>query len=139
MNLCRFENPAHDVCAGLVLDDGNILELSSAPGALSALLEEENLSNVLAALAQKPLPRHPAAAVRLLAPVGQQEVWAAGVTYQISRFERMRESEMAADVYARVYDAYDWVFEAETDLQGIEKEMPPVCDDETVWVRGASG
>lgn len=31
-----------------------------------------------------------------------------------------------------MYDAYDWVFEAERDLQGIEKEMPPVCDDPTV-------
>ena len=41
----------------------------------------------------------------LLAPVDRQEVWGAGVTYQVSRLERMKESEAAADVYARVYDA----------------------------------
>jgi 2-dehydro-3-deoxy-D-arabinonate dehydratase len=41
----------------------------------------------------------------LLAPIeGQQEVWAAGVTYLRSRVEREAESTVA-DVYAKVYDA----------------------------------
>jgi 2-dehydro-3-deoxy-D-arabinonate dehydratase len=42
-----------------------------------------------------------------LAPIGAQEVWAAGVTYYVSRDARMEESEAsgAADVYDRVYDA----------------------------------
>jgi len=42
-----------------------------------------------------------------LAPVGTQEVWAAGVTYFRSRDARMEESRDAAggDLYARVYDA----------------------------------
>lgn len=40
-------------------------------------------------------------------PVGQQEVWAAGVTYLRSRDARMEESEDsgAADCYQRVYEA----------------------------------
>ena len=43
----------------------------------------------------------------LLAPIGSQEVWAAGVTYEVSREARMAESEAAgtSDVYAKVYDA----------------------------------
>jgi len=41
----------------------------------------------------------------LLPPIDRQEVWGAGVTYLISREERMKESETAADVYHRVYDA----------------------------------
>jgi 2-dehydro-3-deoxy-D-arabinonate dehydratase len=43
----------------------------------------------------------------LLAPVGRQEVWAAGVTYFRSRDARMEESQHAAggDFYARVYEA----------------------------------
>ena len=43
----------------------------------------------------------------LLAPIGHQEVWAAGVTYLRSRTARMEESQVAAggDFYARVYDA----------------------------------
>ena len=45
-------------------------------------------------------------AVTLLAPVdGRTEVWACGVTYETSRAARQEESEHAADVYERVYDA----------------------------------
>jgi 2-dehydro-3-deoxy-D-arabinonate dehydratase len=40
----------------------------------------------------------------VLAPVDEQEVWAAGVTYRRSRDARMEESE-TADVYDRVYAA----------------------------------
>jgi len=44
--------------------------------------------------------------VEILAPVdGRTEVWAAGVTYQISRSARMEESERAATVYEQIYDA----------------------------------
>ncbi|MFF2509265.1 fumarylacetoacetate hydrolase family protein [Streptomyces sp. NPDC058067] len=42
----------------------------------------------------------------LLAPLDDDtEVWACGVTYEVSRAARMEESAEAADVYARVYDA----------------------------------
>lgn len=43
----------------------------------------------------------------VLAPISQQEVWAAGVTYMKSREARMEESKNAGggDFYARVYDA----------------------------------
>jgi len=42
-------------------------------------------------------------AITLLAPIDQQEVWAAGVTYKRSQSARMEESETAADCYDRVY------------------------------------
>ncbi len=43
----------------------------------------------------------------LLAPIGNQEVWASGVTYYRSRVARMQEAEEAGggDFYDRVYDA----------------------------------
>ena len=41
----------------------------------------------------------------LLAPVGGQEVWCAGVTYYRSRAARMEESADGGDVYDRVYEA----------------------------------
>ena len=43
----------------------------------------------------------------ILAPLGEQEIWAAGVTYYRSRVARMEESESAggADFYDKVYDA----------------------------------
>lgn len=43
--------------------------------------------------------------VRLLPPIDQQEVWAAGVTYKRSQTARMEESEAAASCYDRVYTA----------------------------------
>ena len=51
-------------------------------------------------------PTRPHRDVELIAPVDDDtEVWAAGVTYEVSREARMEESERAADVYAAVYDA----------------------------------
>ena len=49
----------------------------------------------------------PIDAAKLLAPVGSQEVWAAGVTYLRSRAARMAESRDAGggDFYDRVYSA----------------------------------
>lgn len=44
-------------------------------------------------------------AATLLAPVGSQEVWAAGVTYFRSRVARMEESEQGGNFYDRVYTA----------------------------------
>jgi len=43
----------------------------------------------------------------VIAPIGNQEVWAAGVTYLRSRDARMEESKEsgASDVYSKVYDA----------------------------------
>ena len=43
--------------------------------------------------------------LRLLPPIDQQEVWAAGVTYRRSQTARMEESEAAASCYDRVYKA----------------------------------
>jgi 2-dehydro-3-deoxy-D-arabinonate dehydratase len=43
---------------------------------------------------------------RLLAPIGQEEVWGAGVTYERSREARVHEAEPTArDHYTAVYDA----------------------------------
>jgi 2-dehydro-3-deoxy-D-arabinonate dehydratase len=44
---------------------------------------------------------------RILAPIGEQEVWAAGVTYERSRSARLEESKAAGggSFYDRVYDA----------------------------------
>jgi 2-dehydro-3-deoxy-D-arabinonate dehydratase len=59
-------------------------------------------------LLAQPQPERPQplADVRLLAPIdGSTEVWACGVTYQVSREARVEESERAADVYQLVYEA----------------------------------
>ncbi len=46
-----------------------------------------------------------AGVARILAPVGTQEIWAAGVTYRRSEEARKEESVGAADAYAQVYRA----------------------------------
>ncbi len=47
----------------------------------------------------------PVETVKVLAPIDQQEVWAAGVTYKRSKAARMEESEAAASCYDRVYES----------------------------------
>jgi len=43
--------------------------------------------------------------ITLLAPIDEQEVWAAGVTYERSKVARMEESEQGGDFYDKVYAA----------------------------------
>jgi 2-dehydro-3-deoxy-D-arabinonate dehydratase len=105
VNLCRFEDPAGRICSGLVTDDVSVQDISSFFPTLSALLESDNLTEVLAAISQRGLPRHPLTTVRLLAPVDHQEIWAAGVTYLRSKKARMDESDFSAAAYDKVYEA----------------------------------
>lgn len=51
------------------------------------------------------LPPVPFNQLEFLAPLDQQEVWAAGVTYKRSQVARMEESEAAASHYDQVYTA----------------------------------
>ena len=72
-----------------------------------ALLAEEDLGG---ALHQRIAGRNSSSApdpAELLAPIGSQEVWAAGVTYYRSRGARMEESKDAGggSFYDRVYSA----------------------------------
>ncbi|WP_236795417.1 fumarylacetoacetate hydrolase family protein [Amycolatopsis sp. GM8] len=82
--------------------DGNragALPAGTTLGSLLALPAAE----FTASLAAVPLAEAPPPA--LLAPVDDDtEVWAAGVTYEVSREARMHESA-DADIYARVYQA----------------------------------
>jgi 2-dehydro-3-deoxy-D-arabinonate dehydratase len=61
----------------------------------------------------KPLAQTRIAPEDLLAPVGQQEVWAAGVTYLRSRDARMEESRQSGAVPGGASAFYDQVYDAE--------------------------
>jgi 2-dehydro-3-deoxy-D-arabinonate dehydratase len=73
------------------------------------LLNDDALHASLAAACAKAQPDASAGddAARPLAPIGHQEVWASGVTYQRSRAARVAESRDAGggDFYDRVYAA----------------------------------
>lgn len=99
--VCRFlknDRPA----VGLYLEDG-IADLTP--------LGFQSLSEVLEDPSRLKLPRESNlagithGAAELLAPVENQEVWAAGVTYLRSKKARMDESEFSASAYDRVYEA----------------------------------
>jgi len=64
---------------------------------------QQHLLSAIATL--EPLSTFSHLYARLLPPIGQQEVWAAGVTYYRSRTARIEESAGAGDFYDRVYEA----------------------------------
>jgi len=72
-----------------------------------ALVSQEDLQGTLSGLIEAKKPSLKFHAAELLAPIGQQEVWAAGVTYYRSRGARMEESKDAGggSFYDRVYSA----------------------------------
>ena len=71
------------------------------------LLGREDLPEFLADFSTSAKPSEDFHEAELLAPIGHQEVWAAGVTYYRSRGARMEESKDAGggDFYDRVYSA----------------------------------
>lgn len=71
------------------------------------LLAKEDLPGILTAVIAQSQPSNEFRAADVLAPIGQQEVWAAGVTYYRSRGARMEEAKDAGggDFYDRVYTA----------------------------------
>lgn len=75
------------------------------PGSTDALTCREDLHDYLTSVKATGTPQ--AMAPDLLAPIHEQEVWAAGVTYYRSRSARMAESEVSGggDFYDRVYNA----------------------------------
>ena len=74
-----------------------------------ALFNHDDLASALAEMTRHaaPVPADFDLATETLAPIGRQEVWAAGVTYFRSRSARMEESKSSGggDFYDRVYNA----------------------------------
>jgi len=101
--------------AKLRLADGSTAT-AIVEGAGFRLLPPNDVYNSLAAILDSPDPKTTVTAlltaspgvvsaesVTLLAPIDQQEVWAAGVTYRRSQVARMEESQGAAVFYDQVY------------------------------------
>jgi 2-dehydro-3-deoxy-D-arabinonate dehydratase len=101
--VCRFDQDGK-TGAGIVVDDTHIADLSSAGHKSLGSVLEAGVSG-LQSIDFSTLPKIAIAEVRLLPPVEQQEVWAAGVTYLRSKKARMEESDFSASAYDRVYEA----------------------------------
>ena len=75
-------------------------------GMTMAALLHEPLARIRGRVEQTSADEVDTRGVSFLAPIdGRTELWAAGVTYEISQQARMEESREAADVYERVYHA----------------------------------
>src|SRR5688572_7732909 len=106
MKVCRFKHRNDETRVGVVLEDGGVRDLTPAGvSRLSEILESDNPAAAVTSLKPLALPQIGVADLRLLAPIEQQEVWAAGVTYLRSKTARMEESDFSATAYDRVYDA----------------------------------
>ena len=105
IQLVRFQSGSGHPRYG-VLQQNSILDLSAVGiDRLTGLLNGPSPESTLRSLASQPLPRIPLTEAQLLAPIDQQEVWAAGVTYLRSKKARMEESDFSASAYDRVYEA----------------------------------
>ena len=90
-----------------VMQDQALFLLKRTPQteSLSQILHSENPLQLLDSLLDSHATLMPVHSSRVVAPVDQQEVWAAGVTYKRSQVARMEESETGASHYDRVYAA----------------------------------
>ena len=91
--------------SGWELDPGDNHRIAVPPQDSGRLTTREDLHDYLGHLASE--PRNGGGKTPLVAPIEDQEVWAAGVTYFRSRTARMEESEAAGGTtfYDRVYSA----------------------------------
>jgi 2-dehydro-3-deoxy-D-arabinonate dehydratase len=104
MKLAKFRSSDGQIGVGRVEADRLLpLDLSSGQyRSLFDILEADN-PNEAAEFLTRGDSNISLAEVRLLPPLDQQEVWAAGVTYKRSKTARMEESTAAASCYDRVY------------------------------------
>ena len=106
MKLCRFQKGSSHPRVGLVNNDSSVTDLSATGiASLSSLLATHNLAASLPTMTESYPPRLKLSDIKLLPPVEQQEIWAAGVTYLRSKKARMEESDFSASAYDKVYDA----------------------------------
>jgi 2-dehydro-3-deoxy-D-arabinonate dehydratase len=102
MQLCKVQLAGGEIRSAL-LENNELRLLKSAT--LSDFLHADKPADAARQALDTARPPLPLAQARLLAPVDQQEVWAAGVTYIRSREARERESVGAAVFYDKVYTA----------------------------------
>ncbi len=88
-----------------VEQDGKLYRVAEI--SLDKLIAHDDLHSHLSAHIARPSPTSDLAHTKLEAPIGNQEVWASGVTYYSSRRARIAESKDAGggDFYDRVYTA----------------------------------
>jgi 2-dehydro-3-deoxy-D-arabinonate dehydratase len=108
MQLCKVRRPDGKIEVGaLEGEQVRFLELNrlDGPQTLSDVLHSSDPAELVRSLLDRGAAALPAASVKFLPPLDDQEVWAAGVTYKRSKVAREQESAGAARFYDLVYTA----------------------------------
>jgi 2-dehydro-3-deoxy-D-arabinonate dehydratase len=105
MQLAKVRKPGGDSAVGVVHEGQVHLFPPGGPRSLSELLHSADPAAEARALRERGAEALPAGQVKFLAPLDEQEVWAAGVTYRRSKVAREQESAGAALFYDLVYGA----------------------------------
>jgi 2-dehydro-3-deoxy-D-arabinonate dehydratase len=103
MQLAQVRQANGTISYGAV--QGSDLQVFHWPSTLSELLHAPNPFTLATEALKQSTTTLALADVTLLAPVCQQEIWAAGVTYKRSKIAREEESVGAAAFYDKVYRA----------------------------------
>ncbi len=106
LRLCRYQGQSDEARIGLVTDEDSIVDLTALGiQRMDELLESNDIEERIFILLKEKLKKIELKEVKLLVPLEMQEVWAAGVTYSMSKKAREIESDFSALAYDRVYSA----------------------------------
>jgi 2-dehydro-3-deoxy-D-arabinonate dehydratase len=107
LHLCKAQLETGEIRVG-VLSEGHVQVLDLSRGGfhtLADILHADHPERIVQGFLDDDTPRLGRSDVTLLAPIDQQEIWAAGVTYKRSQEARERESAGAGRFYDLVYTA----------------------------------
>jgi 2-dehydro-3-deoxy-D-arabinonate dehydratase len=88
-----------------VVHGNELVAVGRGETSLTELLHSSDPLGTIRGLVANSKQTYPIHSVRVLAPLDQQEVWGAGVTYERSKVAREQESDQAASFYDLVYRA----------------------------------
>ena len=89
LRLCRYQGQSDEARIGLVTDEDSIVDLTALGiQRMDELLESNDIEERIFKLLKEKLKKIELKEVKLLVPLEMQEVWAAGVTYSMSKKAR---------------------------------------------------
>jgi 2-dehydro-3-deoxy-D-arabinonate dehydratase len=105
MKIIKFTAPDEPTPRVGLLKDDIVVPIASGHRSLSDLLHADNHVDIIGRCQEQAARTFATDSVRIEAPLDDQEVWGAGVTYERSKVAREQESDQAATFYDRVYRA----------------------------------
>lgn len=105
MRLIKFTTASNSTPQVGLMDGEQVVPLASGPQALSAILHADDFLHKIQAALASSRQRIDLASIQVNAPIDNQEVWGAGVTYERSKSARQEESEQGGSFYDQVYRA----------------------------------